>query len=143
MKVLAEGTWSGEPPAVAGYVVSRFNPLAIAAAERCLSQVEVPERTGIVIVGDGDTVSAEHVREVVASGKRLGPLLFFQSVPNSVAGWIAAKWNLRGPVVCVTNDGYGEAELLIADGDAEQVLIVQVSADRASAQIVSGGEPTC
>jgi hypothetical protein len=143
MKTLAEGRWDGgEPPGVPGFVASAFNPLVVAAAERCLAQVETSRRTGIVIVTDGDRASADHVREAVAEGKRVGPLFFFQSVPNSVAGWIAAKWDLRGPVVCVTDGGQDEAELLIDDGDAEQVLIVQVTADQAYAQIVSGGDPT-
>ncbi|WP_329003393.1 hypothetical protein OHA18_08880 [Kribbella sp. NBC_00709] len=143
MKVLAEGRWeSGEPPGVAGFVLSRFNPLVVAAAERCLAEVDTNPRTGIVIVSDGDRVSADHVREAVAEGKRIGPLFFFQSVPNSVAGWIAAKWDLRGPVVCVSDGGRDEAGLLLDDGDAEQVLIVQVTADQAFAQIVSGGDPT-
>ena len=146
--VLAEGSWpdagdDGDPPALPGFVLSAFSPLAAVAAERCLSRVaERTARTGIVLVSDGDGVSAEHVRRTVAEGKRLGPLFFFQSVPNSVAGWIAARWDLRGPVVCVTDGGYDEAALLIGDGDADQVLIVQVGAGQASAVIVSRGEPT-
>jgi hypothetical protein len=143
MKTLAEGRWDeGEPPGVPGFVGSAFSPMVVAAAERCLAQVDTTPLTGIVIESDGDRISADHVREAVAEGKRIGPLYFFQSVPNSVAGWIAAKWELRGPVVCVTNGGRDEAELLLADGDAEQVLIVQVTADQAFAQIVSGGDPT-
>jgi hypothetical protein len=142
MRTLAEGRWDGgEPPGVPGFIGSTFNPMVVAAAERCLAQMAPSPRTGIVIVTDGDRVSADHVRESVAEGKRIGPLFFFQSVPNSVAGWLAAKWELRGPVVCVTDGGRDEAELLIDDGDAEQVLIVQVSADQAFAQIVSGGDP--
>ncbi len=96
--------------------------------------------TGVVVVTAGDRVSAEAVERLVAQGKRVSPLFFFQSVPNSIAGWIAAKWDLRGPVVCVTDCGFDEAALLIGDGDADRVLIVQVAADEASAQIVSGGE---
>lgn len=145
MRTVAEGRWNaGEPPpGIPGYVISAFNPMVVAAAERCLRQRPAAEpRTGIVIVSDGDQVSAEHVEELVAGGKRIGPLLFFQSVPNSVAGWIAAKWDLRGPVVCVTDGGLDEAALLIGDGDADQVLIVQVGPDEASAVIVSGGDPT-
>jgi len=143
--VLAEASWpAGDvPPAIPGFVLSDFNPLAAAVAERCLGQLtERTSQTGIVLVSDGDGVSAAHVREKVAAGNRIGPLFFFQSVPNSIAGWIAAKWNLRGPVVCVTEGGLDEAALLIGDGDAEQVLIVQLTADQASAQIVSGGDPT-
>jgi hypothetical protein len=94
-----------------------------------------------VVVGNGDEAGAEHVRRLVADGKRIGPLWFFQSVPNSIAGWVAAKWQLRGPVVCMTNGGLDEAALLIDDGDAEQVLIVTVGVDEASAVMVSGGDP--
>jgi hypothetical protein len=68
-------------------------------------------------------------------------LQFFQSVPNSIAGWIAARWELRGPVVCVTDGGFDEAALLIGDGDADHMLIVQVEADQAFARIVSEGDP--
>ncbi len=68
---------------------------------------------------------------MVALGKRVGPLFFFQSVPNSVAGLVAAQWGLRGPVVCLSprdrTAGFDEAALLIADGDADQVLIVLVN----------------
>ncbi len=62
------------------------------------------------------------------------PLLFFQSNPNAVLGHIAARWQLTGPVVAVSPDGAapGEvppdalelAELLLADGDADQVLVI-------------------
>ncbi|MFD3403090.1 hypothetical protein ACFWUU_20570 [Kribbella sp. NPDC058693] len=139
MKTLAEGRWDGgEPPGVPGFVGSAFNPMVVAAAERCLNQVDAEALTGIVLVGDGDRVSAEHVEQAVAEGKRIGPLYFFQSVPNSIAGWIAAKWELRGPVVCVTEGGLEEAALLLDDGDAERVLIVEVDADHAFARMVSG-----
>jgi hypothetical protein len=69
-------------------------------------------------------------------------LFFFQSVPNSVAGLIAAKWALRGPVVCVTDGGLDEAAVLIGDGDADQVLIVDIEAEQATARIVSWGVRT-
>jgi len=142
--VLAEAQWpepgDDVPPGVPGFVESAFNPLAAAAAERCLERAGVLSgTTGVVIVTTGDRVSADAVERLVALGKRVGPLFFFQSVPNSIAGWIAAKWDLRGPVVCVTDGGFDEAALLIGDGDADQVLIVQVAADEASARIVSGG----
>jgi hypothetical protein len=147
--VLAEGSWpepgddlAAGPPGVPGFVGSAFSPLAAAAAGRCLDRKKtIAETTGIVLVTAGDRVNAETVRRLVADGKRVGPLYFFQSVPNSIAGWIAAKWDLRGPVVCVTDGGFDEAALVIGDGDADQVLIVQVEADEAFARIVSGGEP--
>lgn len=156
LEVLGEGRWpeagddvAAGPPALPGFVLSTFNPLSAVAADRCLGSLSEPpsERTGIVLVSDGDRVSAEHVRQAVAEGKRIGPLFFFHSVPNSVAGLIAAKWELRGPVVCVTDGGLDEAALLIGDGDADQVLIVEVlivdgEAEQATARIVSWGVRT-
>ena len=156
LEVLGEGRWpeagddvAAGPPALPGFVLSTFNPLAAVAADRCLSSLPKPPpaKTGVVLVSDGDRVSAEHVRQAVAEGKRIGPLFFFQSVPNSVAGLIAAKWELRGPVVCVTDGGLDEAALLIGDGDADQVLIVEVlivdgEAEQATARIVSWGART-
>ena len=129
----------GAPPAVPGFVQSSFNPLVAAVADRCLSEhyAKPPEppgdrqRTGLVLVSrGGDRVSAEHVRQTVADGSRLGPLFFFQSVPNSIAGYVAARWGLGGPVVCISPvgspvaDGVAEAAVLMSDGDAEEVLLV-------------------
>ena len=51
-------------------------------------------------------------------------------MPNSVAGHVAARWGLRGPVVCLSPagdaraDGLAQARLLIDDGDADEVLVV-------------------
>lgn len=129
----------GEPPVVPGFVLSAFNPLVAAVADRCLTEhyAKPPEppgdrqRTGLVLVSrGGDRVSAEHVRQTVADGHRLGPLFFFQSVPNSIAGHVAARWGLGGPVVCISPvgppvaEGVAEATLLMSDGDAEEVLLV-------------------
>jgi 3-oxoacyl-(acyl-carrier-protein) synthase len=139
------------PPALPGFVDSSFSPLVAVVAERCFAQTAARERTGLVLVSrSGDLASATHVRESVAEGKRIGPLHFFQSVPNSVAGYVAARFGLRGPVVCVSppddphRAGLDEAALLLADGEADQVLIVLVeqakTGDTAVALLVSGGE---
>jgi len=142
------------PAGVPGFVESLFSPLAAAAAGRCLERAgrlvaeagvtqpdEAAAVVGVVLETAGDRASAAAVEGLVAAGKRVGPLFFFQSVPNSIAGWIAAKWDLRGPVVCVTDGGHDEAAVLIGDGDADLMLIVRVEADAAFAQIVSGGDP--
>jgi len=143
------------PPALPGFVASSFSPLVAVVADRCLRPVygEPPAavRIGVVLVTrSGDRVSAEHVRQAVADGKRVGPLYFFQSVPNSVAGQVAAQWGLQGPVVCLSptaeahTAGLEQAALLIADGDADQVLVVLVEqaadGDTAEAMLVSGGD---
>jgi 3-oxoacyl-(acyl-carrier-protein) synthase len=147
------------PPPVPGFVVSSFSPLVAAAAERCLiarhknppGTEDIGERTAVVVVsGSGDARMAEHVAHMVDDGARIGPLLFFQAVPNSVAGHVAARWGLRGPVVCLCPtgdpkaDGLAQARLLIDDGDADEVLIVLVeqagAGDSAHALLVTEGD---
>ena len=69
--------------------------------------------------------------------------MFFQAVPNAVAGHVAARWGLDGPVVCVgdADAGVDVAGVLIEDGDADQVLVVRVEQgpDRAEAVLLAGG----
>jgi 3-oxoacyl-(acyl-carrier-protein) synthase len=148
----------GSVPPLPGFVVSEFSPLVAAAANRCLSTRhgnppaadEVGRRTAIVLVtGSGDARMAEHVAHAVDTGTRIGPLLFFQAVPNSVAGHVAARWRLRGPVVCLCPvgdakaEGLAYAQLLIEDGDADEVLVVEVEQASAHAVLIGNkqGEP--
>ncbi|GAB3898225.1 hypothetical protein GCM10029964_082330 [Kibdelosporangium lantanae] len=148
MRTIAEATLPpGTPPPLPGFVVSSFSPLVAAAAELCLTAPS--PRTAIVIVsGSGDVGMAQHVAHLVDDGARIGPLLFFQAVPNSVAGHVAARWGLHGPVVCLCPtgdpraDGLAQARLLIDDGDADEVLVVLVeqtdAGDSAHALLVEG-----
>lgn len=143
LTVLSEYRWPEQPerelPVLPGYVLSSFSPLVAAAAEGCLgsyyadpSAAAAPrERTAVLLVTAGnDTASAEHVHDKVAAGRRVGPLFFFQVAPNSVVGLLTARWGLGGPVVCISPvgdplaDGLAEAELLLADGDADEVLLI-------------------
>jgi len=94
----------------------------------------------------GDVTSATRVAAAVDSGARVSPLMFFQSVPNAVAGYLAARWHLTGPVACVsgTSAGLDMAALLIDDADADEALVVRVDlavtggGDRAAAILVTG-----
>ncbi|WP_327287804.1 hypothetical protein [Streptomyces sp. NBC_01198] len=107
-------------------------------------------RTAVVIVSAlGDVAGAVRVAEAVDGGQRPGPLMFFQAVPNAVAGLVAARWGLCGPVVCVADGraGVEVAALLIEDGDAEEALVVLVDQasgdgdrDRAEAVLLNGGD---
>jgi hypothetical protein len=124
------------PPPIAGFVVSTFSPLVAAVAERCLRRApDVSARTAIVIVtARGDVTSAAHVAAAVDAGSRIGPLLFFQSVPNAVAGHLAARHGLLGPVVCLSPvapdadgamaEGLNEAALLVGDANLDAALVV-------------------
>ena len=156
LTVLAAAGWPESaadqaPPPIAGFVVSSFSPLAAEVARRCLLRRPVAPTVGtdstdgstveaagtvtaVVVVSPlGDLAGAVHVAETTDAGGRVGPLLFFQAVPNAVAGHVAALWQLTGPVVCVgdTRAGLAVAALLLDDGDADLVLLVRV--DQAAA----------
>lgn len=140
LTVLSEYRWPpgrpAEPPALPGYVLSSFSPLVAAAADGCLAAATSTtsrERTAVLLVSAGnDVVSAGHVSDRVAAGRRVGPLLFFQAAPNSVVGQVSGHWGLGGPVVCISPvsdplaDAMAEAELLLDDGDADEVLLILV-----------------
>ncbi|GAA1610867.1 beta-ketoacyl synthase chain length factor [Catellatospora bangladeshensis] len=147
---LARGSWpespaDAEPPQLAGFVLSSFSPLVAEAARRCLTAAygQPPAdpargaRTAVIISScSGDATTAAAVARAVAAGQRLGPLLFFQAVPNAVAGYVAARWELGGPVVSLSPDGGADpvpeslaeglsaASLLIRDGDADEALVI-------------------
>ncbi|MGI5243471.1 beta-ketoacyl synthase chain length factor [Dactylosporangium sp. CA-139066] len=147
--ILADAAWPAgdeEPPRLAGFIHSPFNPVIAAVAGRCLAQLPPGDTAGdtaIVLVSDlGDVQSAAHVAAAVDAGTRIGPLFFFQSVPNAVLGHIAAAHGLTGPVSCVCDRGAGvdAARGLLADGDADRVLLIELDHhDNAAAVLLTHG----
>jgi 3-oxoacyl-(acyl-carrier-protein) synthase len=122
-----------EVPPLAGFIESAFSPLLAEVAARALRRRPEPAVPGVVtaiviVTALGDLVSATRVAAAVDAGKRVSPLLFFQSVPNAIAGYLAARWDLTGPVVCVSgmSAGLGIAALLIDDADADEALVVRI-----------------
>ncbi|WP_438939641.1 beta-ketoacyl synthase chain length factor [Catenulispora pinisilvae] len=148
LSIVAEARWPESahdhtPPNLPGFILSSFSPIAAETAARCLSrrpEAARPSATAIVIAtARGDRQSAAHVAQTVAASGILGPLLFFQSVPNAVAGHIAARWNLTGPVVCLADpvSALETAALLIEDGDADQAILLHIEqGDRDQAHAV-------
>jgi hypothetical protein len=142
----------GEVTALAGFIESDFSPLVAEVAGRVLRSRDQSQASGkvtaiVIVTALGDVTSATRVAAAVDAGERVPPLLFFQSVPNSVAGYLAARWHLTGPVVCVsgTTAGLDVAALLIDDADADAALVVRVDLvvtdgdrDRAAAILVTG-----
>lgn len=137
LAVLAAASWPEStadhtPPPLPGFVVSRFSPIVAEVAKRALRRVPArgPEVvTAVVVVSAlGDVASAAAVAEAVDTGGRVWPLMFFQSVPNAVAGHVAARRQLTGPIVSVgdAEAGVEIAALLLEDGDADEVLVAQV-----------------
>jgi hypothetical protein len=162
LRVLSEGRWPGPAdrslPPVPGFSASSFNPLVAETAERCLRAYHGPpgapgygpSRTALLLTSSGgDRGTALAIDTAAASDRRVPPLLFFQSNPNAVLGHIAARWQLTGPVVAVSPadavpgevppDALELAELLLADGDADQVLVIAAEAATAEATPVDSG----
>ncbi|HZP52540.1 beta-ketoacyl synthase N-terminal-like domain-containing protein [Actinocrinis sp.] len=166
LAVLAASAWPESPadtapPAVAGFVNSSFSPMAAEVARRCLhrratittnaAEAASPCTAVIIASALGDLASARHVAQAVDAGVRIGPLLFFQCVPNAVAGHVAAQLGLVGPVISVGDErsGLDAAGLLIEDADADQVLLIRVEQaaaahdrDRAEAVLLAAGAAT-
>ena len=163
LAVLSSASWpetcdDGKVPALAGFIESNFSPLLAEVAARALRGRAGPQAPGrataiVMVTALGDVTSATRVAAVVDAGQRVPPLLFFQSVPNAVAGYLAVRWHLTGPVVCVsgTRAGMDVSALLIEDADADEVLVVRVDLavaeddrDCAAAVLLTGpvcGEP--
>ncbi len=94
----------------------------------------------LVASATGDLGTAAAIAQAVDEGRRVPPLLFFQSNPNAVVGYLTARWGLAGPVVCtiaagdaITDAQQGAAEL-IADGDADAALIIVADQARAAGE---------
>lgn len=156
LSVLSSASWpetqaDQKVTPLAGFIDSDFSPLLAEVAGRALSRRDPPSPpgtiTGIVMVTAlGDVTSAARVAAAVDAGQRVSPLQFFQSVPNAVAGYLAARSHLTGPVVCVSGmtAGLEIAALLIDDADADEVLVVGVDLampggqDSAAALLVTG-----
>jgi hypothetical protein len=143
LTLLARAQWpaaSGDSlPGIPGFVVSSFSPLVVEVAQRCLRRYfGAPpadpargERTAVVLASaTGDIGTAAAIARAVDEGRRVPPLLFFQSNPNAVVGYLTARWGLAGPVVCtipvgdVLADACDCAAMLIEDGDADAALII-------------------
>jgi hypothetical protein len=141
--VLARSEWPSQAqaalPGIPGFIISSFSPLAAELAERCLCQYfGAPpadsvrgQRTAIVLASTtGDIATAAAIASAVDQGRAVPPLLFYQSNPNAVAGHIAARWGLAGPVVCTLPAGHGLADaidsaaLLIEGAEADAALVV-------------------
>ncbi|WNI19411.1 hypothetical protein [Actinacidiphila sp. ITFR-21] len=153
-RLLAEGRWTAEegpPPGVAGFVVSEFSPAIAAAADRCLRRHygEPPGSAAdtvavLLISAEGDTGTAKAVADALDGGRRVQPLLFFQSNPNAVLGHISSRWNLTGPVVALGAGHGGPAEevaLLLEDGDADLVLVLSARPGSVTAGLYAARSP--
>ncbi|MFE4975020.1 hypothetical protein ACFRAR_23320 [Kitasatospora sp. NPDC056651] len=151
----------GPVPPLPGFAASGFNPLVADTAERCLrallGEPPAPGRTALLLASaSGDAATARAIERSAEPGQRTSPLLFFQSNPNAVLGHIAARWGLTGPLVAicpaeaaapgrVPADAHELAALLLADGDADRVLVIAAEqtadGDHATAVLLTTAPP--
>jgi len=146
LTVLSTAQWppaqpDATPPPLPGFIVSSFSPTVAALAELCLAGwCPVPPlppaagaRTAIILTSvRGDLAIARAIADSVDAGRRMSPLLFFQSVANAVLGHITARWGIGGPVVCTSPvadpaaDALALAAALLDDRDADTALVLHV-----------------
>jgi hypothetical protein len=133
---------SAELTAVPGFIESGFNPLV----QQCFAphfangKVKDPRRLAVVLGSTfGDTTTADLASMNLLQGKIHNALLFYQSVPNSILGYLSREQNLTEMFTCFA--GYGHtayaglslAELYLGMDSVEQVLVIGVEtrSDRA------------
>jgi hypothetical protein len=142
------GPWGGElcppypdPPVpapplepVPKFVESSFNPLISFAVRGALSVTGEPPAadTGMVLASSfGDTVTADTASRRLAAGRPVNPLLFYQSIPNSILGHLGCELAMTGPIICFSaasrllSEGLAVAESVLAEG-AGQVLLIGI-----------------
>jgi hypothetical protein len=138
-----------------GFIVSRFNPLVYTAVSRCLDEAGAEldgDRTGVVLASVlGDATTADVASRNLVEGRVHNPLLFYQSVPTSILGYLGRERGIRGPLACVSAGADAAersrelAELMIESGDADAVLVVYAELangerSRAVHRALEGGE---
>lgn len=127
------------PPAVPGFIESRFNPLVRAVVDRCLADAaparpeRFADRTAVLLLTlFGDSTTTDLAGQRLQEGRAHNPLLFYQSVPTSILGFVSREHGLRGALTCLSVDAasmpeaFETAELMLADAEVDQLLIVGV-----------------
>lgn len=123
------------PPFVPGFIESQFGPLVRQAVEQSLAgnDPELLRATGIVLGSMvGDSTTADVASRNLVQGRVRNPLLFYQSIPNSILGYVSRHLGLTGPLACVTGTAALHADLIeMADlwlerPEVRQVVVVDV-----------------
>ncbi|MEV8535748.1 hypothetical protein [Streptomyces sp. NPDC051211] len=127
------------PPGVPGFIESRFSPLVRQAVDLCWSDAEPAEpgrladRTAVLLLTSfGDATTTDLASRRLLEGQVRNPLLFYQSVPTSILGFITRELRITGPLTCLsvhdgsTREAFETAGLMLADGDVDQLLLIGV-----------------
>jgi 3-oxoacyl-(acyl-carrier-protein) synthase len=135
-------------PLVSGFIESTFNPLVYEAVRQCLAEAPAPvgvdvdgARTAIVLASTmGDTGTLDLGSRLLVAGEVSNPLLFMQSTANAILGRMSIDFSITGPLIALSPLGdlaadlLDTADVLLADGDVDRVVLVGVE--------LAGGERT-
>ncbi|WP_336320946.1 hypothetical protein [Streptomyces lavendofoliae] len=127
------------PPGVPGFIESRFSPLVRQAVDLCWMDAEragpsrLADRTGVLLLtAFGDSTTTDLASRRLIEGRVRNPLLFYQSVPTSILGFITRELGITGPLTCLSvHDGnareaFETAGLMLADDSLDQLLLIGV-----------------
>lgn len=121
------------PPPVPGFIESQFNPLVNLVLREALADRDVRRGTGVLLGSvAGDTTTADVASRNLLSGRVRNPLLFYQSIPNSILGYVSRQFAITGPMACVAGAGalYPDllemADLWLDRPDLDRVVVVDV-----------------
>jgi hypothetical protein len=141
---------SGARP-IPGFIESSFNPLVYAAVRRLFDSgaFRGGDKTALLLGSMfGDATTTDLASRLLIQGKPDNALLFYQSVVNSVVGYIARDMGISGTTLCQSGGGLTsmlleQASLLLASGDANQVILVgaEVAGSEKSDQLWSRYAP--
>ncbi|GFN30747.1 hypothetical protein [Paenibacillus xylaniclasticus] len=122
-------------PPVPGFIESSFNPLVYRTIQYYAENDRIRDRSKLaIILGStfGDTATADLASRNLLSGRLRNPLLFYQSVPNSILGYASSQYQMTEMFTCITYSGGAAAallemaELYLAMPEVEQVLVIGV-----------------
>lgn len=123
---------AGSLPFPPGFVESLFNPLVHEVGRQCL-EAGAPdgERTAVILASVmGDATTADLSCRRLTAGQHHQPLMFLQSVSNSVLGVIGATFGVTGPMSSIAPwEGVAgelllQADLALAAQDIDHVLVI-------------------
>uniref|UniRef100_A0A4Y8Q6T2 Beta-ketoacyl synthase-like N-terminal domain-containing protein n=2 Tax=Paenibacillus athensensis TaxID=1967502 RepID=A0A4Y8Q6T2_9BACL len=103
----------------------------MAAEQAALTRESLPtDRRGIMLASMfTDAVTQQETWTDMINGKKISPIMFPQSVPSAIIGFLAKELNIHGPMTCLGGSRNGvklalqQAADWLIDGDADAVAV--------------------
>jgi 3-oxoacyl-[acyl-carrier-protein] synthase III len=129
-------TADASAPLVSGFIESTFSPLVYEAVRQCLAEAPGDAdgtRTAIVLASTmGDSGTLDLGSRLLVAGEVSNPLLFMQSTANAILGRLSIDFSIAGPLIALSPVGdlaadlLATADVLLADGEVDRVVLVGV-----------------